>query len=251
MSCLGAGAGGWKGGDDVDNLIQETEPTRMALEEYRRKRRFTTTPEPRGQATRKRQSTLSFVVQKHDASRLHYDFRLELDGVLKSWAVPKGPSLDPADKRLAVHVEDHPIEYGGFEGTIPEGEYGGGTVMLWDRGTWEPLGDDPAKDYAKGHLKFILHGARLKGAWALVRMGGPRNADGKNWLLIKERDAVAKPGEGGALVTRFERSVASRRSMDGIAKAKDSVWHSNKRSSAMLARAERLAERAATTPRPR
>ncbi len=215
----------------------------MALEDYRRKRRFARTPEPPGRTARRRTHDLTFVVQKHAASRLHYDFRLELDGVLKSWAVPKGPSLDPADKRLAVAVEDHPLDYGGFEGTIPEGEYGGGTVMLWDRGTWQPDGD-PAAGLAKGNLKFTLAGSRLKGAWALVRMGGARNADGKNWLLIKERDAAARPGEGAALIERHDRSVASRRTMDGIAKAKDRVWRSTKRPTAMRARTERLAERA-------
>ncbi len=214
----------------------------MALEDYRRKRRFSRTPEPEGRVQAKGAHALSFVVQKHAARRLHYDFRLELDGVLKSWAVPKGPSLDPADKRLAVAVEDHPIEYGGFEGTIPEGEYGGGTVMVWDRGTWEPEGDAAAA-LAKGNLKFTLDGARLKGKWALVRMGGARNADGKNWLLIKERDPVARPGEGGELVERFQRSALSRRTMEGIAKAKDEVWHSNKRADGPAARTHRLQER--------
>src|SRR5438552_4475 len=132
----------------------------MALKEYRRKRHFDRTPEPAGKpAPRKQSSRLLYIIQKHDASRLHYDFRLELDGVLLSWAVPKGPSLDPAARILAVHVEDHPVEYGSFEGTIPQGEYGGGTVMLWDRGTWEPVGDARA-GYKKGHLKFRLHGEK-------------------------------------------------------------------------------------------
>lgn len=161
----------------------------MALEVYRAKRDFTTTAEPRGRKARSK--TNSFVVQKHDATRLHYDFRLEMDGVLKSWAVTRGPSLNPGDKRLAVHVEDHPLEYGDFEGTIPKGEYGGGTVIVWDRGTWEPVGD-PRKAYAKGHLEFELHGEKLNGRWHLVRM----HADGKekheNWLLIKAEDSFAR-----------------------------------------------------------
>ncbi|TMJ68888.1 MAG: hypothetical protein E6G83_03750 [Alphaproteobacteria bacterium] len=146
----------------------------MALEEYRRKRDFRKTPEPAGVATshEKPGAALSFVIQKHAARRLHYDFRLELDGVLKSWAVPKGPSLDPGEKRLAVHVEDHPLDYGEFEGVIPEGEYGGGTVLLWDRGIWVPLNSDPEAAYRKGSLKFTLEGEKLHGNWALVRMGG-------------------------------------------------------------------------------
>jgi bifunctional non-homologous end joining protein LigD len=222
---------------------QGTRVRPMALEDYRRKRRFGKTPEPEGGAPRAKQRALSFVVQKHAARRLHYDFRIEMDGVLKSWAVPKGPSADPADKRLAVHVEDHPIEYGGFEGTIPEGEYGGGTVMLWDRGTWEPLGD-AREGYAKGHFKFRLNGERLKGSWALVQMHGARDGGGKNWLLVKERDADADPGHGEALVKKFARSVTSRRTMDGIARAKDKVWRSKKRTSALEARGERLLRRA-------
>src|SRR5262249_26031484 len=150
---------------------------------------------------------LSFVIQKHDASRLHYDFRLELDGVLKSWAVPKGPSLDPGEKRLAVHVEDHPIDYGDFEGIIPEGQYGGGTVLLGDRGTWEPLAlDGKYKDldaegaYKKGHLKFRLHGEKLTGGWNLVRIRGRWGDSADNWLLIKEKDEAAEPGSGDAVV---------------------------------------------------
>src|SRR5205085_4563522 len=124
---------------------------------------------------------LSFLIQKHAATRLHYDFRLELDGVLKSWAVPKGPSLDPREKRLAVHVEDHPLEYGGFEGVIPKGQYGGGTVLLWDRGTWEPLDEDPEKAYHAGKLTFILHGEKLVGSWALIRMHRRDESDKDNW----------------------------------------------------------------------
>ena len=142
----------------------------MALERYRKKRDFSKTPEPRGKR-RKRGSKLSFVIQKHDASRLHYDFRLELDGVLKSWAVPKGPSLDPTQRRLAVQVEDHPIEYADFEGIIPHGEYGGGTVLVWDRGTWTPE-EDPERGLASGALKFSLDGEKLSGSWALVRIHG-------------------------------------------------------------------------------
>jgi bifunctional non-homologous end joining protein LigD len=141
-----------------------------SLRDYRRKRDFARTPEPAGSTRRPRKSRRpSFVIQKHAARQTHYDFRLEVDGVLKSWAVPRGPSLDPATKRLAVHVEDHPIEYGDFEGVIPRGEYGGGTVMVWDRGYWEPYGDAVA-GYAKGDLKFILHGTKLHGRWVLVRM---------------------------------------------------------------------------------
>src|SRR6201984_3482606 len=132
----------------------------MALEEYRRKRDFNSTPEPAPHAIKASKQRLGYLIQKHDATRLHYDFRLELDGVLKSWAVTKGPSLDPADKRLAVHVEDHPLAYGSFEGPIPAGQYGAGTVMVWDQGNWEPVGD-PRKGYAEGKLKFILHGQHL------------------------------------------------------------------------------------------
>ena len=165
------------------------------LERYRSMRDFQLTAEPRGKSSSKVQEAaqeLPFVIQKHAATRLHYDFRLGWHGVLKSWAVTKGPSFNPADKRLAVQVEDHPMEYGGFEGTIPKGQYGGGTVMVWDFGTWKPL-DDVDHGLAAGHLKFELDGKKLKGRWALVRMHGPRErADKSNWLLIKDRDEYAR-----------------------------------------------------------
>ena len=203
----------------------------MALEEYKRKRDFRKTPEPSGVATpdEKAGGGLSFVIQKHAARRLHYDFRLELDRVLKSWAVPKGPSLDPGEKRLAVHVEDHPLDYGQFEGVIPEGEYGGGTVLLWDRGTWLPLDPDPEAAYRKGSLKFVLNGEKLHGKWALVRMGGKAASERREtWLLIKERDEEAMPQSGDAVVSDNPLSVASGRSLDAIAADRDWVWHSNR-----------------------
>jgi bifunctional non-homologous end joining protein LigD len=177
----------------------------MALDEYKRKRRFEETPEPPPKL--EKQSRHRFVVQKHDATRLHYDFRLEMEGVLKSWAVPKGPSLDPADKRLAMHVEDHPVSYYDFEGTIPKGNYGGGTVMVWDAGTWEPLSPEPvngeyvrgtekeaADMLAKGDLKFRLKGKRLKGDFALVHIKGRSGSKGNEWLLIKKKDDQVVPG---------------------------------------------------------
>ncbi|HZT87452.1 MAG TPA: DNA ligase D [Stellaceae bacterium] len=203
----------------------------MALEEYQRKRDFRLTPEPAGGrvAPKRKAAALAFVIQKHRARRLHYDFRLELDGVLKSWAVPKGPSLDPGEKRLAVHVEDHPIEYGGFEGVIPEGQYGGGTVLLWDRGTWQPLDGDPDEAYRKGTLKFALHGEKLHGNWVLVRMGGRAAKEAhENWLLIKERDEAAQPGSGSAVVDDNPESVDTGRTMDAIAADRDRVWESNR-----------------------
>ena len=184
----------------------------MSLATYRKKRDFGKTAEPSGKARRK--SGFSYVIQKHDASHLHYDFRLELNGVLLSWAVPKGPSLDPAVKRLAMQTEDHPVEYGGFEGTIPEGSYGGGTVMLWDRGTWEPEGD-PDQAYAKGHLSFELHGEKLRGAWHLVRTA--RGGQKKNaWLLFKAKDEAAKPGDT-SLLEEQAKSVTSGLDLKGIA----------------------------------
>jgi len=162
------------------------------------------------------------VVQKHAATRLHYDLRLELDGVLKSWAVPKGPSLDPAEKRLAVQVEDHPLEYGAFEGTIPKGEYGGGTVMLWDRGIWEPEGD-PEQDLARGKLSFTLRGEKLRGSWALARMKGKDGQPGKNWLLIKHKDDEAASESIYSIVEKHPLSVATGRSLEEIAAGKKST----------------------------
>ena len=201
----------------------------MGLREYRRKRDFKKTPEPAGQVSvPPRDQERSYLIQKHAASRLHYDFRLELEGVLKSWAVPKGPSLDPADKRLAMHVEDHPLEYGEFEGIIPKGQYGGGTVLLWDRGTWEPIGD-PHKSYRAGSLKFTLKGEKLRGGWALVKIGGRRkDGDDRSWLLIKERDQQARPGQAESIVASEPKSVATGRTIEQIAAAGDRVWHSNR-----------------------
>ena len=206
-----------------------------ALAEYRRKRDFGSTPEPAGGRSRRRSDArlpdarLQFVIQKHAATRLHYDFRLELDGVLKSWAIPKGPSLDPREKRLAVHVEDHPLDYGGFEGVIPKGQYGGGTVLLWDRGTWRPEDKSPIVAYHKGSLKFILDGEKLHGKWALVRMGGKAARERhENWLLIKEKDEIARPGSGAAVVDENPLSVESGRDMATIAAQADRIWDSAK-----------------------
>ncbi|WP_134681727.1 DNA ligase D [Paracoccus ravus] len=178
----------------------------MALETYRKKRDFSATPEPKGSKAAKAGD--SFVVQKHAARRLHYDFRLELGGVLKSWAVTRGPSLDPGEKRLAVHVEDHPLDYGGFEGVIPKGQYGGGSVILWDRGRWKPIGD-PDKAYAKGHMEFTLHGEKLQGRWHLVKMQNRRGEKRENWLLIKGDDDFARTDGGSDILEEMPRSVAS------------------------------------------
>ncbi|OPA88396.1 DNA ligase D [Pseudomonas fluorescens] len=185
------------------------------LSEYNRKRDFEITAEPSGEASaRKRKaSALSFVIQKHDASHLHYDFRLELDGVLKSWAVPKGPSLDPSHKRLAVHVEDHPLSYGSFEGSIPAGQYGAGDVIVWDRGVWQPH-DDPHKGYAVGKLKFTLVGEKLSGDWALVRTRLKGSGDKEQWLLIKEKDQQARPASDYDIVEAEPNSVLSEATID-------------------------------------
>src|SRR5438128_12292999 len=199
------------------------------LERYREMRDFRVTPEPRGKKATRKSKQLHYFIQRHAASRLHYDFRLELEGVLKSWAVPKGPSLDPADKRLAMHVEDHPLAYGTFEGIIPKGGYGGGTVLLWDRGAWEPVGD-PHQGYRAGNLKFALKGEKLRGGWALVRIRGGRRGDdsGRSWLLIKERDAEARSGRAANIVELEPRSVDTGRTLEEIAAAADHVWHSDR-----------------------
>ncbi|KAA0692574.1 DNA ligase D [Neorhizobium sp. P12A] len=208
----------------------------MALETYHSKRDFKRTPEPRGRAHH--QAGSSFVIQKHDATRLHYDFRLEMDGVLKSWAVTRGPSLNPEDKRLAVHVEDHPLDYGDFEGTIPKGQYGGGTVIVWDRGTWKPIGD-AKKGYAKGHLDFELDGEKLHGRWHLVRMAGRSDEKHDNWLLIKGDDAEARH-DGEDILEQMPDSAKTGRSLDEVAEAPEKTWNS---------RAKR-AEKPATSAKP-
>jgi len=237
------------------------------LSTYRKKRDFEKTAEPSGEGKVVASKRRRFVIQKHAATRLHYDLRLEFDGVFKSWAVTRGPSLDPQDKRLAVEVEDHPLDYGDFEGTIPKDQYGGGTVQLWDRGYWDS--DDPEAGFRKGDLKFTLDGDKLHGSWVLVRMRHDRDGGKRtNWLLIKHRDEFARDGEGESILDE-DRSVASGRSMEQIAAGKgkapkpfmtatsrrmnaDAVWHSN-RGDAAEARAERKhhagAKAAAVKPR--
>src|SRR3984885_12936261 len=201
------------------------------LARYREMRDFNKTAEPSGAshpAAAAKTEALPFVIQKHAATRLHYDFRLGLHGVLKSWAVTKGPSYVPGDKRLAVQVEDHPMEYGGFEGSIPKGQYGGGTVMLWDEGTWEPVGD-PDQSLAKGNLKFVLHGQKLQGKWVLVRMGGKAANEAKpNWLLIKEHDQYEQTAADEPITEKEPNSVLTQRGLDAIAREGDHVWQSNR-----------------------
>jgi len=202
----------------------------MALEEYKRKRDFRQTPEPPPKVGKGAQRR--FVVQKHRATRLHYDFRLEMEGVLKSWAVPKGPSLDPADKRLAMQVEDHPVSYFDFEGTIPAGNYGAGTVMVWDMGTWEPQGN-AADMLQKGDLKFRLNGQKLKGDFALVHMKSRRpGTKGTEWLLIKHRDAYVRTGYD---IDQYDYSVLTKRSVDEIAgDAGSAEWNSSRQASSTV-----------------
>jgi bifunctional non-homologous end joining protein LigD len=199
----------------------------MALEEYRRKRDFKKSPEPAGTVKPARKRERFFCVQKHLASHLHYDLRLEHNGVLLSWAVPRGPSLDPKTKRLAMHVEDHPVEYGEFEGVIPEG-YGAGIVMLWDRGTWSPEVEDTDAALKKGDLKFTLNGYKLKGSWVLVRTGGryPGGSGDRSWLLIKHRDDWS----GELDITEFApRSVKSDGDFEDIlAQDTPDIWRSNR-----------------------
>jgi bifunctional non-homologous end joining protein LigD len=229
--------------------------TRVALETYRKKRQFSVTPEPRGRKGAR--DGHRYVIQKHAARRLHYDLRLELDGVMKSWAVTRGPSLDPNEKRLAVHVEDHPIEYNSFEGTIPQGEYGGGTVMIWDRGSWSPEGD-PHKGYAKGHLIFDLDGEKLRGRWHLVRMRARERERGDNWLLIKAKDDEARGPRDKDILEEKSRSAVTGRSIEEIAegKGKKRVWHSNRAAgggseekSAFKRKIRQIAARPAAKPR--
>lgn len=235
-----------------------------SLSTYRKKRDFEKTAEPSGSVKVAPAEQRRFVIQKHDATRLHYDLRLEFDGVFKSWAVTKGPSLDPHDKRLAVEVEDHPLDYGDFEGTIPEGQYGGGTVQLWDRGYWES--DDPERGFKKGDLKFTLHGEKLHGSWVLVRMRNDRYGGGKrtNWLLIKHRDEYAREGKDNDILDE-DQSVASGRSMGQIAEGEgrapkpfmlarngrgkaDAVWHSNRGEAAEARAKGKATPKAARTP---
>jgi bifunctional non-homologous end joining protein LigD len=188
----------------------------MPLSEYRRKRRFDVTSEPSGETPGLHGKALRYVIQKHRASHLHYDFRLEWNDVLLSWAVPKGPSLDPSVKRLATAVEDHPLEYAGFEGVIPPGEYGGGTVMVWDTGTWSPEVANVDEAFKKGELKFILHGQKLKGSWVLVRTRGFGRSGGRpSWLLIKHRDEFASKRD---ITLEEPRSVISNRTLAEIAR---------------------------------
>jgi bifunctional non-homologous end joining protein LigD len=213
---------------------RSTRPDRP-LTRYQSMRDFSVTAEPRGAKSKSRVSAeakaLPFVVQKHAATRLHYDFRLGLDGVLKSWAVTKGPSYYPGDKRLAVQVEDHPWEYAGFEGTIPKGQYGGGTVMVWDRGEWIPHGD-PEQGLKDGEIKFELRGKKLKGNWVLVRMNGRAGGPNKtNWLLIKEKDKFARDSSAPAITDEAPNSAVSGRTMDEIAESHDRVWNSARETS--------------------
>jgi bifunctional non-homologous end joining protein LigD len=214
----------------------------MPLEEYASKRRFEKTPEPApSKKTTSKFGANYFCVQRHDATRLHYDFRLEIGGVLKSWAVPKGPTLDPGVKHLAAQVEDHPVEYGDFEGNIPAGNYGAGSVMLWDRGYFELLGDAPAEEQlARGDFKFRLHGEKLNGDFALVRMKGSaqRASQGNQWLLIKKRDAFASPGWdveahaysvlSGRTQPEIAQNLPARETKRQSAGAADRVWESSR-----------------------
>jgi bifunctional non-homologous end joining protein LigD len=213
----------------------------MPLEEYARKRRFANTPEPPPSLATSKQPANYFCVQRHDATRLHYDFRLEMDGVLKSWAVPKGPTLDPTVRHLAAMVEDHPIDYGDFEGTIPAGNYGAGSVMLWDRGAYELLGDaSGAEQLARGDLKFRLHGEKLQGDFALVHMKGraQRAPKGNEWLIIKKRDQFAQPGWdveaqafsvlSGRTQEEIAQNLPARKTKRKTAGASDRVWETSR-----------------------
>ena len=209
----------------------------MPLEEYAAKRRFEKTPEPPPKTVPSKSGSNYFCVQRHDATRLHYDFRLEIDGVLKSWAVPKGPTLDPAVRHFAAHVEDHPVDYGSFEGNIPAGNYGAGSVMLWDRGTFELLGGVPGEEQMKrGDVKFRLYGEKLRGDFALVHMKG--RGKGNEWLILKKRDEFAQPGWdveahaysvlSGRTQEEIARNLPARKAKRKTAGAADRVWESSK-----------------------
>ena len=209
----------------------------MPLEEYAKKRHFEKTPEPPPSKPKSKSSSKYFCVQRHDATRLHYDFRLEIDGVLKSWAVPKGPTLDPSVKHFAAHVEDHPVDYGGFEGNIPAGNYGAGSVMLWDRGTFDLLGDASGEEQiARGDLKFHLYGEKLKGDFALVHMKG--RGKGNEWLILKKRDDFAQEGWdveahaysvlSGRTQEEIARNLPARKTKRKTAGATDRTWESNR-----------------------
>src|SRR5262245_10952155 len=207
---------------------RKTAPTRRrsfaTLQTYRAKRRFAETPEPKGRKSRR--AGWRYLIQKHDATRLHYDFRLELDGVLKSWAVTRGPSLNPKDKRLAIRTEDHPVDYGSFEGVIPPGNYGAGTVMLWDRGRWEPIGD-PHEGLERGKLVFRLRGERLRGEWALIRLRTRKREKRESWLLIKATDEQAD--EDRDLLAEFDTSVETGRDLSAIGTDETSRVHVSNR----------------------
>jgi bifunctional non-homologous end joining protein LigD len=231
----------------------------MALEEYVAKRKFAKTPEPPPSESSKLPANY-FCVQRHDATRLHYDFRLEIDGVLKSWAIPKGPSLDPGVKHLAAHVEDHPLDYGNFEGNIPAGNYGAGSVMLWDAGTFEILGEMPGIDQlARGDLKFRLDGEKLKGEFALVLMKG--RGKGKDWLLIKKRDEFASPGWdienyaysvlSGRTQEEIARNLPARKTKRKTAGAADRVWVSDRPAKRAAAKSSPAAKPAPAKKKPK
>src|SRR5215813_4780409 len=216
--------------------ISPSEAVDEQLARYRAMRDFSMTAEPSGSAQKGAGGELPFVIQKHAATRLHYDFRLGWQGVLKSWAVAKGPSYYSGDKRLAVQVEDHPIEYGGFEGTIPKGQYGGGTVMVWDQGTWEPQGD-AEEGFKSGRLKFVLHGQKLKGKWTLVRMGGKAAREAKpNWILIKEHDEYERTGDEEPITESEPDSVVTGRDIQAIGAQEDHVWQSKESKKRNLSR---------------
>src|SRR5579872_3205568 len=227
-----------------------TSTTTDKLAKYRAKRDFTKTAEPSGEPNPTQADSRRYVIQKHAATRLHYDLRLELDGVMKSWAVTRGPSLDPNDKRLAVHVEDHPIDYNKFEGTIPKGEYGGGTVMIWDRGNWQPEGD-AHRGLAKGHLSFTLDGEKLHGGWHLVRMHRKSGEKRDNWLLIKAHDGAERRAHDKDILEEEPFSVTTGRSMDEIAEGAPRRKDKQKisRAESKLAKSQRIKSRAAPVRR--